>query len=147
MTEDAIARLLREAGPRPTVPRERSERVRQVVREQWVESVRARRRRRYLFSFGSLSALAAAAIVIFAVRVSLRSDLPSPATPVLEVGVLEAVTGTLRVSETASAVALGDAAPDRVLEQKRGIVRTVVGQKLSGDFEACWWSIDTRPQP
>ncbi len=108
MTEAAIARLLREAGPRPTVPRERSERVRQVVREQWVASVRARRRRRHLYGFGSLGALAAAAIVILAVRVSFRSDLPSPATPAVAVGVLEAVTGTLRVSETVLAVALGD---------------------------------------
>ena len=44
----------------------------------------------------------------------------------------------------ASATILGDAAPDRVLEQQRGMVRTVVCQKLSGDFEACWWSVDTR---
>ena len=93
--EDAIARLLKEAGLRQDVDRERTERVRGAVRAQWLETTRARRRRRNILR--SLTALAAAASVFLMLRFSMRENLPAPAAPIVAVGALETVAGTLHV--------------------------------------------------
>lgn len=58
---DAIARLIRLAGPRTRIPPESADRVRNVVGHAWRLSVRHRRRRRALW--GSVGSLAAAGVI------------------------------------------------------------------------------------
>jgi ferric-dicitrate binding protein FerR (iron transport regulator) len=73
-TEDGIARLLREAGPRPAVTAERESRVKDHVRAQWR---RARRRRARAFGL-----LAAAATIVLALAVWMGVRRGGPAAPV-----------------------------------------------------------------
>jgi len=138
MTEDAIARLLREAGPRPSVAEDRSERVRVAVREKWLETSRARRRRRYLIACGSL---ASAAVVLLMVRPGFRSDLPAPANPTVEVGAVDAAGGALLVADGDGArqLAVGDVVfTDSVLQTDqsgRAALRLASGGSLRLDFD------------
>jgi len=72
--EQAIARLLRLARPRPAVPAERRERVRSVVHAKWEQSCRWRRRRNVaIWVAGSL---AAAAAILVGIGLGLRHGLP-----------------------------------------------------------------------
>lgn len=73
--EEAIAALLRLAGPRPAVPPERRERVRSAVQALWNRSVASRRRRRVVVWI--VGSLAAAAAVVVTVGLGLRRG-PSP---------------------------------------------------------------------
>lgn len=61
---DEIARLIRAAGPRPGVPAERAERIRNVVHAEWRRTVRGRRVARSL-AWGALPLAAAAAWALF----------------------------------------------------------------------------------
>ena len=62
---DPIARLLDQAGPRPTAPDEREARVRQAVRAHWQAEVDvASRRRRLAWAAAALAAAAAIAVMI-----------------------------------------------------------------------------------
>lgn len=81
--------LLRLAGPRPAVPREREERVRQAVRAHWRATQDGRRRLRLAWLAAPLAAAALIALVIL---------LPQrrPAPPAL-LGAVEVVTGGARV--------------------------------------------------
>lgn len=101
---DEIARLLKEAGPRPHVDTDRAERVRTAVHAQWLDTTRARARRR--FALRSLAAVAAVASVVLGLRLITRDNVPNPATPtnpVMTVGVLEIVTGSLNAREAVAA--------------------------------------------
>ncbi len=60
---DAIARLMRLAGPRPEVPRDVRERVHAAVQKEWRSSVRQRR----TFRWGIPAALAATVVIAIAV--------------------------------------------------------------------------------
>lgn len=63
--EEALGRLLRLAGPRPAVPPDRYDRVRETVRAAWRRSLPGRRRRRAAFwAAGSLAAAAAALLFV-----------------------------------------------------------------------------------
>src|SRR5262245_51022713 len=69
--DDAIARLIRLAGPRPAVAEERTARVRENVRARWREAVRRERRR------GAIRValpLAAALLLVAGVALWLRGS-------------------------------------------------------------------------
>jgi ferric-dicitrate binding protein FerR (iron transport regulator) len=90
---DVIARLLYLAGPRPTVPEERTARVKARVRARWREEVRAQKRGRWFL--GSLATAAAVALAVtLAVTRDPRRPPSVPATGPERVGRLEVATGT-----------------------------------------------------
>lgn len=102
--EEAIAALLRLAGPRPAVPGERRERVRSAVRAHWHRSVALRRLRVAVWIAGSL---AAAAALLVAIGLGLRHGVsPFPGSVESEATV-EAVEGHVR-SRTLGTVKRGD---------------------------------------
>lgn len=72
--EQAVATLLRLAGPRPAVPVERRERVRPAVHAEWEQSVRWRRRRNV--AIWVVGSLAAAAAILVSIGLGLRHGLP-----------------------------------------------------------------------
>jgi len=75
--EDATARLLRTAGPRPGIPAERAARVRSAVYLQWKSGVRGRTVRRGMLAGAAL--LAIAAVLVMAVRLTgLREEVVAP---------------------------------------------------------------------
>ena len=74
LSEDGeqIGPLLRLAGPREAVPADRMQRVKTAVRAEWRRETCARSRR---MTIGwSLGAVAAAAVVVFGVRLAVRDD-------------------------------------------------------------------------
>src|SRR5262245_58808222 len=76
---DAIARLLRIAGPRPLVPEEREARVRQAVFQHWRAATR-RRRGIFWASWLTLSLAAASVLLVAGWRLARRAPGgPSPA--------------------------------------------------------------------
>jgi ferric-dicitrate binding protein FerR (iron transport regulator) len=108
---DADLELLRLAGPRPSVPPEREERVRQAVRAYWHEAVHGRRRRRMVWLAVPLAAAALIALVILLPQ-------PRPAPPAL-LGAVEVVTGQARIGTPA-----GDAAASVGMELTEGTAVT-----------------------
>lgn len=91
--QDQIAELLRQVGPRPTVPAEREHRVREAVHLRWNQAIRVRRRQRMAWAS---SAVAAGVTAVVLLTPSLRDQLRSYlATPVAEgsVGTVVAVQG------------------------------------------------------
>jgi FecR protein len=88
--EDATARLLHLAGPRPDVPAGRAGRVREVVRGRWQASTRRRRVRRAIWSAAALAATAA--MVVLLVRPGRSVDDRAPLAQV--VATVERVEGT-----------------------------------------------------
>jgi ferric-dicitrate binding protein FerR (iron transport regulator) len=91
-TGDAIARLLRLAGPRPSVSEERAARVKTAVWSRWLEAQRARKgRARWL-----IGVLATAAGVVVAMGVTVRRPVSSVSpTPAVPVARLEAAFGSV----------------------------------------------------
>ena len=77
--EDATARLLHLAGPRPDVPAERAARVREAVRERWQAGTRRRRIRRAVWSAAALAATAA--MVVLLVRLGPWCGRAGPTWP------------------------------------------------------------------
>lgn len=98
--EDSLVDLLRLAGHRATADPERTERVRQVAREEWERAVEAHGSRHR--SRGILSLLAAAALILFIVWITVprskmvRTETPGPIGPV---ATLLTATGTVVVAE------------------------------------------------
>jgi ferric-dicitrate binding protein FerR (iron transport regulator) len=91
--QDRIAELLRLAGPGPEVPANSSQRVRLAVREEWLDTLRARTRRTNMNR--GLWALAAAAVLAIVIGVGARSKVPSPpAAPPVEVATVNTVIGS-----------------------------------------------------
>ena len=91
---DPIGPLLRLAGPREPVPVDRLERMRAAVHAEWRQQTRARSRRA-AFRW-SLGAVAAAALVLLGVRLTVRGgpEVPSIGPPLAS---LEAVNGAVRL--------------------------------------------------
>lgn len=87
---DPLARLLRAAGPRPEVPKERAARVRRAVRSEWQRAVRRRRIVRWSFA---LAPLAAAALLFLVLRTGVE-----PASAGV-VATLESATGPVRLEQ------------------------------------------------
>ena len=85
-TEDGIARLLRETGPRPAVPPERASRVKGHVRAQWRRASARRRRAR---AFGLLAA-AATVVLALAAWMGVRRGAPAVPVAVVERGAASA---------------------------------------------------------
>jgi ferric-dicitrate binding protein FerR (iron transport regulator) len=79
---DAVARLLKLAGPRPPVPEERAARVKAAAREVWTRSVARERRRRGVVGLAAL--LTAAGLVLVFSRPAARVG-PKVAPPVVAV--------------------------------------------------------------
>lgn len=91
---DRIGSLLRLAGRRETVPDDRMRRVRAAVHAEWRQQTRTRSRR--VTVRWSLGALAAAALVLVAVRLPIRNDSAGPIGQ-SEVAIIEALTGAVRL--------------------------------------------------
>lgn len=87
---DQIGPLLRLAGPRETVPVDRRHRVRAAVHAQWRQQTRTRSRR--LTVGWSLGAVAAAALVLIGLRLSVRDDAAGP-IPQQALATVEALNG------------------------------------------------------
>lgn len=106
---NAIAHLLRLAGPRPEVPAEISERVHWATRTEWRGVVSGRRRRRtYLFAGIGLAAAA-----VLAVALLVPSALTQPGSaPGVRVAELRSATGSVLRSaagQAAQALPVGGA--------------------------------------
>jgi ferric-dicitrate binding protein FerR (iron transport regulator) len=96
--EDATARLLRTAGPRPEVPAERGARVRSAVYLQWQASTHRRAVRRGMLAVTALLA-AAAGLVLVATLTRPREDAVAPV--VEAVATVERVEGEARLAPQA----------------------------------------------
>jgi ferric-dicitrate binding protein FerR (iron transport regulator) len=135
--EEAIAALLRLAGPRPGVPPERRKRVRSTVEDHWRRTVRWRRHRRLaVWVAGSLAA-AAAVFITFGPR--LR-QIPVPFRGrVLMAARAETVTGVvhsrlLGVVKSDDLIEVGDEI--RTSGDGRAAVRLDDGTSLRVDTES-----------
>lgn len=109
--EEAIASLLRLAGPRPPVPQECRDRVRQAVRTHWQQSVLWRRRRRV--AAWVVGSLAAAATVFITIGPGLRRGPPTLPVRIAELARAEIVRGTvhsrlLGLVKPADTIEIGD---------------------------------------
>ena len=85
---DPIAELVRLAGARPAVPRERALRVEAAVREAWAEAAGVRRRRR-VAGWTAGAALAAALVLALGLGFWQRAAPPAP-----DVATVERVSGS-----------------------------------------------------
>src|SRR5258708_36594342 len=86
--DDPIARLLKLAGPRPPVPRERAARVRDAVHSRWRTTVDRDRRRSVVVLIAAQIATAAALAVLVGAGLRLRGPSRSavlPAGPLVRV--------------------------------------------------------------
>ena len=93
MKQDQIAELLRQVGPRPSVPAERKERVRQAVHSEWSRTIRGRHRRQFIWGSSAVAAgIASVLLLTPTVRDHLRSYLTAPAQATT-VGTVVAVRG------------------------------------------------------
>lgn len=79
--DDEIATLIRLAGRRPAVSEERAARVRQNVRQEWLQATRQRTRYRWL------AAAAAISVAVLGVTLARRASQmgPAPAAPAVRV--------------------------------------------------------------
>lgn len=97
--EDTTARLLRIAGPRPEVPADRADRVRQAVHLQWQAGARRRAVRRRVVATTALLATAASVTLILWLAVPHEDG----ATPLGEiVAAVERIDGTTRLARNAA---------------------------------------------
>lgn len=94
--DDSIARLLEQAGPRPTAPDERAKRVRDAVRAHWRTAVTAAPRTR--IPFRAAVSLAAAAAVAVVVGWGLWSRAPRPPGAEAPIAHLLKLEGSIRLS-------------------------------------------------
>ena len=135
--EDAVARLLKAAAPRPAVPVERATRVRAAVHERWNQKVLWRRRRKG--ALWGLVALATAATVLFGLRIEYWNSSNVVIGP--PTGIVESMSGTVRRVESGSRlrVRVGDTIPVGSWLETEGrgriSVRLVSGVSLRMDVE------------
>ncbi len=93
---DTIARLLRLAGPRPSVPEAAQRRVRAATHQSWRLGLRATRRRRYLFAAaGALAATLAIALISLPSHREVATEIAVP----VDVATLQSITGTVTLLE------------------------------------------------
>jgi ferric-dicitrate binding protein FerR (iron transport regulator) len=102
---DPVARLVRLAGTRTSVPPARAERVRASAHAEWTRVSRARARHRRFATAAAVLALAAMALLT--VRLSTGRGA-RPQAPAATVATLVAVTGTVIVENLAVAGGRGD---------------------------------------
>ena len=74
---DDVAKLVRLAGKRRSVPRERAERVRAAAQAQWQEEVRRRSRRRYAWTAAALATAASLVLALTLTFLPPGSDVPT----------------------------------------------------------------------
>jgi len=98
--EDATVRLLRVAGPRVSVPTERAERVRSVVRDAWQAHSRRRALRRRIVMASALVGIAATLVIGVRFTTHERGARPLGAA----VAVVETLDGTVPGLRRAGAV-------------------------------------------
>jgi FecR-like protein len=136
---EAIARLLRLAGPRPRVPADRESRLRSAAHEHWRTTLKRGRRLRWVV--WSSVPLAAASLVVFisALRGWRVLDLfPAPGSPVATVLRIEGFLGVpagkapAAGAELKSGTTLSTGAGDRLALQMHGsgTVRVDSGTRL-----------------
>ena len=106
--DDALARLLRLAGPRPATPEERTDRVRAAVRKSWLAEIQSRARLRW---YAWALASAAALVVVAWATLKRGGPVPGAAPPVAS---LEAQSGAgaevfVPGAERVTSLALGQA--------------------------------------
>ncbi len=101
---DPIESLLRLAGPREAVPADRMRRVRTAVHAEWRKQTRARSRR--TATWWTLGAVAAAALVVVGVRLTVRGDRAVP-TSLQVLATLEATNGAVRLVAGSERAATG----------------------------------------
>jgi ferric-dicitrate binding protein FerR (iron transport regulator) len=87
---DDVGRLVRLAGKRQAVPRDRAERVKTAARAQWQSEVRRRSRRRAIWAAAGLAAAASLALAITLQFLPVGTGVPPGADIVIRV---EALTG------------------------------------------------------
>jgi ferric-dicitrate binding protein FerR (iron transport regulator) len=91
---DDVATLVRIAGKRPAVPRDRFERVKGAARAQWQREVRRRSRKRYAW-IGAAAATAAAVILVIAFRtLPVGTGVPARSADAMRVEALAGVAWT-----------------------------------------------------
>jgi ferric-dicitrate binding protein FerR (iron transport regulator) len=82
LSDEAVDRLLRIASEQPPVPADAAARVRAAVHQTWQQDVSRRRFQRRAYTFGSLAAAAAIAVVLF--LMPQRATIPAAAVARLE---------------------------------------------------------------
>ena len=88
---DDVAKLVRLAGKRRAVPRERAERVRSAAQAQWQEEIRRRSRKRYVWTTAALATAASLVLAIALTFLPLGSDVPTGSDAV---NLVEALSGS-----------------------------------------------------
>jgi ferric-dicitrate binding protein FerR (iron transport regulator) len=124
---EAIARLLRLAGPRPRVPADRESRLRSAAHEHWTTTLKRGRRLRWAVWSGVALAAASLLVVVSTLRGWRMLDLfPAPGSPVATVLRVEGFLGVPAGkapeagTELKSGTALATGAGDRVALQMHG---------------------------
>jgi ferric-dicitrate binding protein FerR (iron transport regulator) len=127
-SDEGLERLLRLAGPRQTVSADRAARVRTVVHDAWLSSVRARTiRRRAIVIMGALAASAVLAVVW------RPRDAAHPLLPPRPAGHLLAATGLVTTGAKVAPLRPGDGLTiGTTMHTGAGALATVV---LSGGGE------------
>jgi hypothetical protein len=90
--EEAVASLIRNAGPRPAAPADITTEVKAAARARWQEVVQARQRRRFYWRSAAVLAAAAALVLVLSPRLWRA---PGPTAPVL--AQLESVQGPVQI--------------------------------------------------
>lgn len=105
---DDVARLVRLAGKRPSVPRERAERVRAAAEAQWQEEVRRRARRRFVWSAAALATAASLAVAITLTLIPSGSGVPTGSIAAISVETLSGTAWSRSGAEENRPLAVGD---------------------------------------
>jgi ferric-dicitrate binding protein FerR (iron transport regulator) len=97
---DAIARLLRLAGPRPAVPEAVERRVREATHTSWTQGLRATRRRRWIWG---AAAAVAAGLAFALIATPQRPSAPPETAAAVQVATLQTATGAVTLIERSAA--------------------------------------------
>ena len=106
---DDVAVLVRLAGKRHTVPRERAERVREAAQARWLDEVRQRSRTRTIWMGVGLAAVASLMLAITIQVLSVGNGVPPGAAATIRV---ESLVGPAWIRS----IGEGDALQPRALE-------------------------------
>lgn len=134
---DDVAKLVRLAGKRRSVPHERAERVRAAAQAQWQEEVRRRSRRRFVWTAAALATAASLVLALTLTFLPPGSDVPTGSDAAIRV---EALTGTAwsryRADENRSLEVGDHLRPGSELataEQSRAAIRLASGHSVRLD--------------
>lgn len=115
--DDAVGSLLRLSGPREPVPADRMQRLKAAAYADWRHHVATRRRRQ--LTAWSMSGLAAAAAVAFAIRLTTEVGPGADTAPTF--ATIEALSGRARLS---------------IVDDGGALVPMLVGDRVAGGREA-----------